>query len=329
MATNAREKFLDMVLPVACTNPASPASNDPVRFGLLTGVALTDEGEGQNVSTEASVDFGWNVYDLSVKGIDGSGNSAVAKGDAIFYVDADTPKLSKKSAGYFFGFALETVGSSLTATIKVLHVASPGAGTLGSGTVGAANLADSAVETAKIAANAVTADKLSVTLGKGFIPLDITSARIIAGDVIQNTVEGGVPDGNTAPTLTRVNGATDKALRITWAAAGVAEIQFAPIPKPPDLDGATDLEIHLMLAKDTNTNTAATIDVQIFDGVGDTEAGAATGALDTASLAEYSAAIAAAALAGHPGFLNVSLIPSAHANDAIYMYAAWVEYTRA
>ena len=70
----------------------------------------------------------------------------------------------------------------------------------------------------------------------GFIPLDIVNAAIIAANVIQNTTEGGRPDGNTAPILQRINSATDKALRLTWAAASVAELQFPPVAMPPDLD---------------------------------------------------------------------------------------------
>lgn len=328
MATNMREKFLDLVLPVACSDPTTPASNAPVRFGRLTGVALTDEGEGQNAATDTSVDFGFNVYDLSVKAVDGGGNSAVAVGDTIYYVDADTPKLSKKTTGYFFGFALETVTSGSTATIKVLHNPTPGGGTLGSGTVTATELANSAVETAKIAANAVTAAKLTATMATGFIPLDVGSLRIIASDVIGNTTEGMLLDGNTAPSFQRVNAATDKALRVIWAASSSVEIQFPPVPKPPDLDDAAVLEVHLMIGKDTNTDNTVTVDVQIYDGVGDTEAGAPTAALATATLSEYTSSISAADLGAAPGFLNISLIPGTHTTDAIWLYAAWCEYTR-
>ena len=57
----------------------------------------------------------------------------------------------------------------------------------------------------------------------GFIPLDIVNAVIIAANVVQNLTEGGRPDGNTAPTLQRVNAATDKALRVTWAAGSAIE----------------------------------------------------------------------------------------------------------
>lgn len=123
MATNIK-RYLQghFALPVVCSDPATPASGDPVRYGKLTGIALTDEGEGGNSATQTTVEFGACVVDVSVRGVDGSGNSAVAVGDSIYYVDADTPKLSKKASGYFFGFAMETITSGSTDTINVLKV---------------------------------------------------------------------------------------------------------------------------------------------------------------------------------------------------------------
>lgn len=102
---------------VICSHPTTPASGDPVRFGEMTGVALVAE----NTDGETTVDFiPGNVYDLSVKGVNGSGNSAVAVGDKIYYVDADTPVLSKKDTGRFFGFAMEAISSGSTDTINVM-----------------------------------------------------------------------------------------------------------------------------------------------------------------------------------------------------------------
>lgn len=104
-------------LAVVCTHPTTPASGDPVRFGEMTGVALIDEQS----DGKTSVDFTpGNVYDLSVKAINGSGNSAVAVGDKLYYVDADTPVLSKKDTGRFFGFAMEAITSGSTDTINVM-----------------------------------------------------------------------------------------------------------------------------------------------------------------------------------------------------------------
>jgi predicted RecA/RadA family phage recombinase len=128
MATNIKRYLQEWpALPVSCSHPATPNAGDPVRFGELTGIALTDEGDGGNAATESTVYFGDCVVEVSVKGVDGAGNSAVAAGDSIYYVDADTPPLSKKATGFFFGVALEAVSSGGTATIEVMHISGPNA----------------------------------------------------------------------------------------------------------------------------------------------------------------------------------------------------------
>jgi predicted RecA/RadA family phage recombinase len=85
-----------------------------VRVGELVGVALTAERSDGTTTVSFR-----GVFDLSVKGIDGGGNSAVAVGDKLYYTDADTPVLNKKTTGRFVGHALETVTSGATATIQV------------------------------------------------------------------------------------------------------------------------------------------------------------------------------------------------------------------
>src|SRR3989304_8105160 len=139
--------FDKQILNVVCSPPTSPLSGQPVRVGNLTGVAL----ENEDSDGTCVVDFRQVVYDLSVKGVNDAGNSAVAKGDDLYYVDADindgTGFLSKKISGRYFGVALETVGSGSTATIQVLCLAGPGPGTLDlpAGSVNTAALADTAV----------------------------------------------------------------------------------------------------------------------------------------------------------------------------------------
>ena len=117
MATN-RRKVDGRKLSLICTHPASPSSGDPVRIGNLIGVALTDE----RTAGDTTVDLE-GVYDLSVKGEDDDGNSAVAVGDKLYYVDADvddgTGFLNKKVTGYFAGIALEIVPTGTTVTIEV------------------------------------------------------------------------------------------------------------------------------------------------------------------------------------------------------------------
>ena len=105
----------------AATHPTTPASGDPVRVGEIPGVAITKEGEGGNAATETTIATE-GVYNLSVKGVDAGGNSPVAVGDKIYYVDADTPKLSKKNTGHPFGKALGAVTAGATATIPVLLI---------------------------------------------------------------------------------------------------------------------------------------------------------------------------------------------------------------
>jgi hypothetical protein len=112
MATN--QKRIDgRHIRVTPTNGAA-LSGAPGRYGQRGGVAEVDLG----TDGKTTMDFD-GVYALSVKGIDGSGNAAVAEGDILYYVDADTPKLSKKATGVRFGYAHGTVASGATATIDV------------------------------------------------------------------------------------------------------------------------------------------------------------------------------------------------------------------
>lgn len=113
MAKNIVYKDADQ-LSVVCTDPATPASGDPVLIGQLPGVALTAE------RTDGTTTVKFNgAATLSVKAIDVGGNSAVAAGDVIYYGTGDTPKLSKKNTGVRFGVALEAITSGSTATILV------------------------------------------------------------------------------------------------------------------------------------------------------------------------------------------------------------------
>jgi predicted RecA/RadA family phage recombinase len=101
-------------LSVVTTDPASPVSNDPVLLGQLGGVAQTSK-RADNTTSVAFV----GVFNLSVKGVNGSGSTAIAAGDTIFYVTGDTPKLSAKATGVKYGTALDPVTSGATTTIRV------------------------------------------------------------------------------------------------------------------------------------------------------------------------------------------------------------------
>jgi len=100
--------------PLTCSDPATPASGDPVIAGQTPGVALAAEDAAGLTTVALDGDF-----TLSVKGVDGGGNSAVADGDILYYVSADTPKISKKATGVRFGYARGAVNSGATASIRV------------------------------------------------------------------------------------------------------------------------------------------------------------------------------------------------------------------
>lgn len=321
-------------LAVVCSNPTTPASGGPVRYGNMTGLALADE----DTAGLTPVDFGSFVADLSVKGVDDNGNSAVAVGDAIWYVDADTPKLSKKTAGYFFGIALETVNSAATGTIKVLHVPSPGTGTLAAGSIGSTQLASSAVIPAKLASDAVetakildanvTIAKLTATMQTGVIQLPIGQWREIVTNAIPNTAaNGGLLASDTTPILERVNGATDKQERIDWVGGNADEIVIGGIVYPPELDDAAAIVVHILAAM-SNTNDTPVIGVSFFEGIGDTNAGGNTAAITGTALTEYTVSIAHGDVGAHPKVCSIGLTPGTHATDALYVYAVWLEYTR-
>lgn len=313
MATNIIQKP-GWSIPVVCSHPTTPSSGDPVRFGERTGIALTDESEGGNTTGETTVYFGPCVVDVSVKGVDGSGNSAVAVGDSIYYVDADTPPLSKKASGYFFGFAMETISSGSTDTIQVAKVD-------GGAWTGTVNTGD-------LATGAVTAAKLSTTLKTGFIPVSLATVReLSSGSFINAAGNGGLLATDTTPILNTTNGDTDGAWRLAWAATNVDPIGFQ-VPLPPDLDEASAVEIHFRAAM-ADTNDTPVISADSYFDEGDTKVEDDSGAVTGATYAEYTITIAAADVPAGAQTLSVELTPGAHGTDILYMTAIWVEYTRA
>lgn len=129
------------------------------------------------------------------------------------------------------------------------------------------------------------------------------------------------------PFLQRVNGATDRAMRLAWPVSDVTLLQLlGGVPKPPDFSAAADITIHFM-AKMAGATDTPTLGIGTWDGEGDTEVVDTSGALSD-SLAEVIATIGNADLAAPPGFLNFRVTPGAHTTDILYIYSAWIEYTR-
>lgn len=189
-------------LAVACTHPTTPLTGQPCRLGDRTGVVQVSEDA---TTGKASVNFGPGVWTLSVKGVDDAGNTAVAVGDNLYYVDSDindgTGFLSKKTGGRYFGQALETVNSGSTTTINVAH--DPGIGW------GRAVIPTGAIKTAVIAGGA--AGNLTVTginttdelVGVVRLDRDATAANINISSLLSEfTISAADTINNTGGTNT-------------------------------------------------------------------------------------------------------------------------------
>lgn len=162
--------------------------------------------------------------------------------------------------------------------------------------------------------------------GKGCIQIPFAALREIASnDIPATAADAGVLAKDTTPNFERENGATDKALRLEWAATNVDEVTFH-FAYPPDLDDAQPVTVHAM-AKMAGATDTPVLAVGYFEGIGDTNAGGNSAALSS-TLAEVSVTIAAADIGAHPNFASVSITPGAHGTDALYLYALWIEYTK-
>ncbi len=161
----------------------------------------------------------------------------------------------------------------------------------------------------------------------GHIPISLFAARTLATndtDVIANV--GGILAKNSDPLLERSNAATDKSIRISWASASVAEIQLPPVVWPSDLDPTAAVVVNLLAKMKAASVNTPVFTVGAFEGVGGTTLGGNSGALST-TLAAVTVSLT---VTGYPGFLSLAVTPGAHATSSndVYLYAAWLSYTR-
>lgn len=177
----------------------------------------------------------------------------------------------------------------------------------------------------------VRQSSLSGNLAKGFINLPLGQFRVVASNDIgvKNATDGGTISKDTDPIYERINAATDKKGRISWASGSVIEIHGPEIVYPPDLDDAAPITVCLLAMMKSGSVDVPTIAVGWFEGIGDTNAGGNTAALST-SLAKLTVDIAAADVGVYPKAASLTLKPAAHAtsNNDVYLLGAWLEYTR-
>lgn len=161
----------------------------------------------------------------------------------------------------------------------------------------------------------------------GFIPLPLPSWRLVASNDVPAIAvasgNGGNLASDTAPKLIRVSTSTDKCLTINWAAAGAIEI-FNTFYYPPDMDVTATYTVNLRVKMGGSTDTP-TITVGLFEGIGDTNRGGATGA---ASSTLSTLSVTVTPTTGHPNFASVTLVPGSHGTDTVVLYEAYILYQK-
>lgn len=171
---------------------------------------------------------------------------------------------------------------------------------------------------------------LSSTQRTGFIPLALGDWRLIASNDIPAIAvasgNAGQLGSDTAPSLKRVNAATDKKQRIAWAASGVVEIA-QDFTYPNDLDDTKSVVFH-MLAAMAGATDIPVVALGYFEGLGDTSAGGDSAAVTGTAITEYTVTIQASDIGAYPNAASLSLIPAAHTTDILYVYATWLTYQR-
>lgn len=180
---------------------------------------------------------------------------------------------------------------------------------------------------------------LPANLKRGYIPLDLFAGRILSSaenllGIVVNTTGaelgasvGGLLNAGSIPTLT-MNSTVNGAALLTWASGQNAAVAFPPIPIPPDFASAGGLSIHAIAERASDNASNNVLDFRFWNGANTSEKGT-TGATMTSTPAEYSAVISSAEVGGHPGYWNVRIVPGTHTNNAVKVYAGWLEYSRA
>ncbi|MFA5558614.1 MAG: hypothetical protein WDA59_04030 [Methanofastidiosum sp.] len=178
---------------------ASVSSGDPVIIGDegLHGFSLIDTDGSGNIVVDTA-----GIYTFPVKGNNGSIDTAVAIGDAVFFT-AGEAFFDVDPTAAFFGYALDAVDSGDTDTIRVLVVQKSD---IVSGTVNTVDITDGAVTPIKVSglgnveAYAKTATGVNTLLAEA----DKARAALILVKVTETFA-----DGDGSATVFKIGDETD------------------------------------------------------------------------------------------------------------------------
>lgn len=161
----------------------------------------------------------------------------------------------------------------------------------------------------------------------GYIPLPLTQARALAAADVPGTsatLWGGLLHKTSVPIL-EGGGLSGTPLRINFAGGGQGTIAW-DVTLPPDCD--TGAPVYLKADLATVAAGTETPGFSVKTTWGGTTVVSDTLTQSGTARAVDSATIAAADVPADVFSANVALIPGTHANDILYLYGAWLEYTK-
>jgi hypothetical protein len=239
---------------------------------------------------------------------------------AVLY-GAAAGKVTDSAAGSAIGLAMEACTNANDVVEMVpFNVLSTTAATV--------SVADSGTFTSAETVEAALAEIYQhILTASAFIPVPLATVRELATGTHPNAAgNGGLLASDTTPILSAVNGDTDGAWRLAWAASNSDSIGFQ-VPLPADLNDAASVVIHFRAAMAGTTDTPV-ISADSYFNEGDTKVEDDSDAVTGATYAEYTITIAHGDVPAGAQTLSVELTPGAHTTDALYLTALWVTYTR-
>lgn len=158
------------------------------------------------------------------------------------------------------------------------------------------------------------------TLRQGFVDLPLLGAWEVASADSLNALTSG-----TNPSLGRINAGTDPKGKISWStAAGTTDPVQWDVMLPPDVASGGGLTVGLY-GEGASANATNELNVRVFFGVGDANAGT-TVALTSAPGLRTIAVASGDVIVNTP--LSIIVSPNAHASGAIDLYGGRIVYTR-
>ena len=192
------------------------------------------------------------------------------------------------------------------------------------------DVGDTAVADTTAAVTGVTAARYAATIAAADIPAAAMTASIeitpgahgtdilyIYAVWMEYTVEA-------TPKLATINGDTDSAFAVTWAASDVTPVAFQ-IPVPAEYDETANITVTLYGKMGGATNTPV-VSLDTYFDVGDTKVEDDTTAFGS-TVALETATIAAADIPASAVTMTIEMTPGAHTTDTLILYAVKVTYT--